>query len=232
MKYILVVLILVFILIALYLITTKTESHQQSQQQKSNSELTDHRAGQVDPYSGTLLKIDKQQYDRYILAYKTTSHYLLSMITEFGDLSGNEEYKIHKFLLSEIGDWYVIKVSKEINFFTYHNLVGWFKGYDENPDIPAYSFGYSINKIDSKQDYIFYLDPNIATGDTEIGGFNNGKSFFINLPSAYEPGGNLTITSDFKISMNETIEFLATNGFDIKVLDSLEFAEHQIKMNE
>ena len=35
--------------------------------------------------------------------------------------------------------------------------------------------------------------------DTQIGIFENGKSFFIYQPEAYEKNGNIRITNDFKI---------------------------------
>ncbi|WP_186755958.1 hypothetical protein [Echinicola salinicaeni] len=229
MKYILIAVVVVVIVVVTYQrknVNNSTKGHNQREPIIENS---DKQTEQFTPYTGNLLKIQNLDYIRYIFAKHTSENYLLNMIKEYGELSGNEEFKLHNFWLGKIGDWHVIKVDESVDFYTYHNLVGWFTGYEENPDIPEYSIGYSKSKLDSKDDYIFYLDPNIDAGDTEIGAFENGKSFFIYLPNAYEPTGNLTVTNDLQVSLTETVEFLTTNGLDIKSIESLEFTKHQIK---
>ena len=183
-------------------------------------------------YSGNLYEIQNNEYNRMILAKKTTEEYLIQMISEFGAISGNEEFQIHSFWVGKSGDWHIIKVGETIDFWTYHNLVGWLKGYEVNPNIPEYTFGFACNKIDTTLDYIFYLDPDNEVGDTEIGTFINGKSFFISLPEAYEELGNLTITEDFQLSWNEIVDFISKNGFNISEVDLLDYNEHKIKMNE
>lgn len=223
---------MVVIVVVIYQLMNSNNSTKGNNKQEPRIEASDKQTEQFTPYTGTLLKIRNHDYNRFIFAKNTSEVYLLGMIKEYGEISGNGVHKVnHNFWLGKIGDWHVIKVGESIDFYTYHNLVGWFAGYEENPDIPEYSVGYSKNKSESKQDYIFYLDPNIETGDTEIGGFKNGQSFFIYLPDAYEPTGNLTVTNDFQVSLKETVEFLDTNGFDIKSIQSLKFSEHQIKMN-
>ena len=232
MKYILIAVVVVVLVAVIYQQMNTKNTTKGNGQRKPIIEISGKQTEQFTPYTGTLLKIQNLDFSRYIFSKHTSEDYLLSMVKEYGELSGNEEFKLHNFWLGKIGDWHVIKVGESVNFYTYHNLVGWFTGYEENPDIPEYSIGYSKSKLDSKDDYIFYLDPNIEAGDTEVGAFENGKSFFIYLPDAYEPTGNLTVTNDLQVSLIETVEFLATNGFDIKSIESLEFTEHQIKMNE
>jgi len=192
------------------------------------------QAGKKQPmsYSGNLYEIHNSEYSRMIFAKSTTEKYLIQMITEFGEMSGNEEFQLHSFWFGKSGDWHIIKVGETIDFYTYHNLVGWLKGYDKNPNTPKYSIGFSLNKIESSLDYIFYLDPNAPLGDREIGTFRNGKSFFIYLPEAFEEFGNLTITENFKLSWNDVVNFISKNGLNISKIESLNFIEHKIKMNE
>ncbi len=177
-------------------------------------------------------EIKNDQYERFILANKTTENYLLQMLSEFGELSGNDAYRLHRFDFGKTGDWYIIKVGKSIDFYTYHNLVAWFEGYEENPDTPQYSIGFSQCNGDSELDYVFYLDSSISTGDTEIGVFRNGDNLSIYVPESYEPNGNLRVTNETDITMAETVQFLLDNGLDILTIGSLEFEEHEIKMND
>jgi len=225
---------LIIITIA-FVIYNKFDSRVQANenlQLKIHKNLKNQNESQSLLYSGTLYKIRNKDYDRFIFVKKTSEDYLLRMIKEYGELSGTKEFKEHSFWVAKSGDWYIIKVGKLTNFYTYHNLVCWFNGYEENPDIPEYSIGFSKNKFNSQQDYFFHLDPNIKLGDTEIGAFRNGKSFFIYLPEAYDEFGNLKITSDIKISVNEIIKFISNNGLDISIIESVEFVEHIIKMKE
>jgi len=190
------------------------------------------QADKPQSYSGKLYEIQTNEYSRMIFAKSTTEKYLIEMISEFGEISGNEEFQLHSFWFAKLGDWHIIRVGETINFWTYHNLVGWFHGYGENPTPPEYSIGFAHNKIDSAFDYIFYLDPNNINGDMGIGAFRNGKSFFISLPEAFEECGNLTITEDFNLPWNEIVDFILQNGLDISKINLLNFVEYKIKMNE
>ena len=181
---------------------------------------------------GTNKKINSKDYNRFILTKNTTENYITNAIREFGELSGNVEYNIYNFGITEEGDWKIIKIDEAINFYVYHNLVGWLNGYEENYEIPELSIGFAKSKTDSQQDYLFFLDPENNFGDTQIGAFKNGKSFSIYLPDAYEEYGNLTVKSNIKFSMKDYINFISKNGFDIDKLMSLNFTSHKIKMNE
>lgn len=181
---------------------------------------------------GTLKKMTSEDYSRFILTKSTTEDYILKGIKEYGELSGNEEYKIYNFGIAEYGDWKIIKIDQSISFYVYHNLVGWLSGYDENTAIPELSIGFSNNETDSQEDYLFFLDPENEYGDTQIGTFRNGKSFSIYLPEAYEEYGNLTIKKEIPVSMEENVDYISEQGFDISDIESLKYNEHKIKMNE
>ena len=183
------------------------------------------------PYSGKLEKVDSKNYDRYILTKTTTDSFIISMLKEYGEIMTVEDdkYKTYNFGIANYENWKIIKVDSTLNFYSYHNIVGWLSGYDENPEIPEYSIGFAKNIHNAEKNYIFYRDPNWYD-DTQIGVFYSNKSFYIYLPSAYEEYGNLMITKDFKISVNETIDFAKRQGIDISKIESLKYFEHKIKM--
>jgi hypothetical protein len=190
------------------------------------------KTNQTNSVNTQIIEIRKEDYQRYILTKKTHSKYLLEMIKEYGELSGNGKYQEHSFWLGINKDWHILKIGNSINFYNYHNLVGWFMGYEDNIAIPELSIGFAKHKSDSQQDYVFYLDPNISAGDTEIGTFRSGNPLYIYLPEAYEEFGNLTITNNHSMTMVETLKFISENGLEISLLDSIDFVEHRIRMYE
>lgn len=177
-------------------------------------------------------KIHSEKYDRFILTKNTTEEYILSMIKEFGEISGNEEYQIHSFGIAKFGDWILIKIGPSVSFYEYHNLIVWLLGYEEIPEIPELSIGFAKSKTDIGQNYICHVDAENEHGDTMIGAFHNGKSFSIYLPEAYEEHGNLTISDNVKSSMEENIDSISKEGFNISKLMSVTYIEHKIKMNQ
>ncbi|WGH76262.1 hypothetical protein P8625_03600 [Tenacibaculum tangerinum] len=179
-----------------------------------------------------LKKINSEDYSRYILTKSTTKSYILKGIKEYGELSGNEEFKIYTFGIAEYGDWKIIKIDPSISFYVYHNLVCWLSGYEEDTAIPKLSIGFSKNKADSQEDYLCFLDPENEYGDTLIGTFRSGESFSIYLPEAYEEYGNLTIKKEIQVSMKENVDYISEQGFNILDIESLKYSEHKIKMNE
>ncbi len=180
-------------------------------------------------YTGQLQKIVKEDYQRFILTKGSNTKYLMGMTKEYGELSGGDDFVEHTFKISTIGDWSIILVEETVSFYVYHNLVGWFTGYDNNPDIPDISVGYAKHISDNQKDYFFYLDSNNMTGDTEIGAFRNGNSFFIYLPEAYEEYGNLKMSNKVIAKAEDTIDLLNNNDLDIKTFSRLEYVDHNIK---
>ena len=186
----------------------------------------------LETQNDSLKKINSKDYKRYIFLKKTDTSYVLNMIKEFGELSGNEEYQIHRFWIAKHEDWKIVKLDKSINFYTYHNLAAWFLGYEENTNTPELSIGFARHETNLDESYIFYLDPNNEYGDTHIGVFNNFQSFKIYLPEAYEDYGNIILNEEVKLTMNQVKDFITKEGFDFSALKSSKFTEHQIKMYE
>ncbi|HLW39820.1 MAG TPA: hypothetical protein VKX31_05475 [Brumimicrobium sp.] len=178
------------------------------------------------------VEIKSNQYDRFILIKNTTESYLVKGINDYSELSGNQEYEIYNFGVAEHGDWKIIKIDPSISFYVYHNLAGWLTGYEDSSDIPEIIFGFCKSKMDSLKDFLFFLDPYNANGDTQVGAFRCGKPFAIYLPEAYEEYGNLTIKNGIKVSLNERMNYISEQGFNISEIESLNYIEHKIKMCE
>ena len=232
MKYIIIGVIAIVIIFILFNRFGGEKENNVISQNTNSVETKENTPEKEKPTLGTLKKIKSEDYIRVILTKSTTESYILKGIKEYGELSGNEEYKIYSFEISEYGDWKIIKVDQSVSFYVYHNLVGWLSGYEESTAIPELSFGYSKNKTDSQEDYLFYLDPENEYGDTQIGTFRNEKSFSIYLPEAYEEYGNLTIKKEIQVSIKENLDYISEQGFNISDIESLTYTEHKIKMNE
>ena len=188
-------------------------------------------ASREDPKS-IHIEIKSNLYERFILTKNTTENYVIKGINDFGGLSGNKEYHIYNFGIAKHRDWKVIRVDQSISFHVYHNLVGWLTDYEDNSETPELTFGFAKSKIDSLKDYIFFLDPFNANGDTQIGAFRYGKPFAIYLPEAYEEHGNLTIKKGIKVSLKERLNYISEQGFNISEIESFKYNEHKIKMYE
>lgn len=173
--------------------------------------------------------IDSKTYERFILLKDTNPGYIIRMIEEFGQLSGNEEYVYYDFGIAKEKNWYVVKLGTDVDFYTYHNLIGWLEGYEEVDGSPELSCGFAKSEVE--ENYVAFRDSENEYGDTLVGGFENGKSFFIYLPEAYKEKGNLTITENIDVSMKDEIKYFKEEGLDIKRLESLNFEKHSIKFN-
>ncbi|MBJ6369809.1 hypothetical protein [Snuella sedimenti] len=232
MKYIIIGIIAIVIILILFNQFGEKKENNVISQSENSFETKDNTSEKEKSTLGTLKKIKSQDYSRYILTKSTTESYILKGIKEYGELSGNEEFNIYNLGIAEYGDWKIIKVDPSISFYVYHNLVGWLSGYEENTAIPEFSIGFSKNKTNSQEDYLFFLDPENEYGDSQIGTFGNGKSFSIYLPEAYEEYGNLTIKKEIQVSMKENVDYISEQGFNISDIESLKYIEHKIKMNE
>lgn len=217
MKYLIILGIIIIVLFAIFI--------QNINSKKNNTHIIDS-----ENHLESLIKIKDSDYERYIFVQNTTEDYLIRMIEEFGELDMSNEFLISSFRIAKSEDWHIIKVDTILDFYHYHNLVGWLNGYEENINTPSLSIGYAKNISDKQNDYIFYLDPNVIEGDTEIGVFRNGNSFSIYLPEAYMENGNIKISNNQKLSINKIINTLSEEKFDISKIDLLEYIKYKIKI--
>lgn len=232
MKYIIISILIVVLIFVLFIQFWKKNENTIFRQQTNSFETENNQQKLKKSIPETLKKINKKEYHRFIFTNNTTERYIIKGIKQYGKVSGNEEYKIYNFGIAQHGDWKIIMIEEPINFYVYHNLVGWLSGYEESQDIPQLVIGFAKHKTDSQENYLFFLDPKNENGDTQIGAFKNGKAFDIYLPEAYEEYGNLIINKEVKIPIKEYLGFIFKKGFDVDKLLSLNYTVHKIRMNE
>lgn len=151
-------------------------------------------------------KIKFDKYDKYIYTYNMDESVIESLLFSHSDLE-NEFHKVHEFqILSSliVQEKKVIHCPCDIDFYEYHNLVGWLKGTDEELSVQVY--GVVLHSLDPSKSYYVQLDVDIPSGDTLIGIMNNKKSFRIYLPGAYEEGGNLKLCENKLLKDNRTTD--------------------------
>jgi RsiW-degrading membrane proteinase PrsW (M82 family) len=183
------------------------------------------------PYKRNNFIVYPGSYDRYIFLRGTTDEYIHGSIVEYWKLNRKAEHQIHDFWVGKLGDWHIVKFGETVDFQTYHSLVGWFLFNKSRYGAPVISTGYARNKTLAALDYFFYLDIARIEGDSKIGVFRNGKSFYVYLPEAYEVYGNLTLTDYFKLYWVEITDFLKKNGLNISDINKIDYTEYRIKIN-
>ena len=105
MKYIIIGVIAIIIILILFNQFGVKKENNPIGQNSNSFEAKVNTAEQEKPTLGSLKKIKSEDYDRFILTKNTTESYILKGIKEYGELSGNEEYKIYNFGIAEYGDW-------------------------------------------------------------------------------------------------------------------------------
>ncbi len=173
--------------------------------------------------------IKVQDYYRYILLEECKHSYILKTISEFCNLSGAPTYSEYIIKIAKHDKWHIIMLDDNFSFYDFHNLVSWFTGIKEKPEIPEYSFGYARHKTDNQLDYLYNLDPENEYGDTVIGGFRDEKSFSVYLPEAYEESGNLELSNHIAFGFTNTAHVISYLKLDINDIANMEFEEQIIK---
>lgn len=175
-------------------------------------------------YTGSIHEIISEDYNRWILLHKTTDPQVTESIRKYLEVQGILKDTLI-FGISEQDDWVIVDLDPSLNFYDYHNLTNWFQHSDPNSNGPKHIFGYARHKRDSLESYLFYADLEIKNGDTQIGSFKKGDSFFVYLPEAYDKLGNLKVTKQIDISMNEKLESIRSQGLDLSDFHSIIFTE-------
>jgi RsiW-degrading membrane proteinase PrsW (M82 family) len=183
------------------------------------------------PYKRNNFIIYPGSYERFIFLKGTTDEYIHRSIIEYEKLSRKTEHQTHSFWVGKTRDWHVVKVGDTVDFQTYHGLAGWFLFNKNRYGAPAISIGYAKNKTLAVLDYFFYPDPARIEGDSKIGVFRNGISFYIFLPESYEVYGNLTLTNYFKLFWTEITDYLKKNGLNMSEIGNIDYVEYRIVIN-
>ncbi|MEL6557014.1 MAG: hypothetical protein AAFQ94_02450 [Bacteroidota bacterium] len=182
-------------------------------------------------YTGILRKIKDSEYDRYIAIKNTSFEYLFAMIEDLGGVSGDDYLQDFEFSYKALNkDWKLIKVDDKLDFFTFHNLIGWFYGYEDSKQAPEVVVGFAEHHTESSKNYFCFLDSTNLSRDTIVGAFDNEENFFIFLPDAFEEGGNLTVTDSFRIDVEAEKKYYAENGLIVSEFE-IDLSKKLIKMN-
>lgn len=200
-------------------------SGDQSFDTSKNTENSDSRDEQssTDPI---FVKIENKDYRRFILLRNTSSEYIKKGILQFNQLSKNTGDNGIPYSFAQEGEWHLIEVEESVDFYEYHNLIGWLSGYPDSGEIPGISLGFAKHKGDEAEDYLCFLDSQNEYGDTLIGAFRSEKPFSIYLPEAYVDGGNLTLDNTVQVTMAKVSEFLKDKGFDPNLATALDYSIH------
>lgn len=118
---------------------------------------------------------------------------LMDLIREELEIT-DDPMPLESFFIEKVEDsnYYLVKCSDEIDFYSFHNLVGWCYKYVDDKEVIS-AFGLAINTDDPGQSYYVILDHENKYGDTLIGVMDNGKSFLVYLPESDKDGGNIII---------------------------------------
>lgn len=182
-------------------------------------------------YSGELHELDSKAYSRFIILKHSSLEFLKGKLKDHADLTGTDEMEEHLFQIAEWGELQFLKLPDTISFSRYHDFAAWFMFAEKNANIPQYCIGIAFHQTDELLDYGFWDDWYSPTGDTLLGGFRNGKSFFIQLPEEDPGSGTIRInnTQDTNRKLFESLE--NEIRWDRKQMESLDYREYAIAMN-
>jgi len=96
-------------------------------------------------------------------------------------------------------DTIIINCPDTISFFTYHNLILWFKKYN--------SLSIMLNDISPRDSYYCFPEPNNLFGDTLLGYFNDKRKFILNCPDSINNNGTISIQHEINnvLSVDELL---------------------------
>jgi len=172
--------------------------------------------------------ININDYNKYIIIQNSTEEYIIKHFKEYSEICGGEK-TVHDFKYSFKNNITIIKCPQNINFYNYHNLSGWFMGYEENKESPDLTAVISLHKINNKEDYYATLDPENSYGDTMIGVFDNGKKFSQFLPEGFKAGGNINL-EDNNLEKLNVCDYLKI--FDLTKEELINFENNYFKTIE
>lgn len=171
--------------------------------------------------------ISISDYDRFILVKGISKDEIIFRTQEFGKISGNIEYTFHQFEFAVSDDWIIVKLDSKTDFFTYHNLIGWYLGFDEK-NKPTYSIGLAHHKLDSSQDYVCFIDLEEENKENLIGTLRKDFRFRILLTKADRDKTYLRRSFEFHLSFDNVLKIISEKGLVFSNLNEFKFSSCQI----
>lgn len=170
------------------------------------------------------ISLNMQLYNKFIVLNNITEHDFINDLNNYSYIyvPSNNIYTFKYLFLAKDAtqkpfDTIIIECPENINLFTYHNLVLWFKKY--------HSLSIMLNKNSSKDSYYCFPEPNNIFGDSLLGYFNDRRKFVINCPNSLTNDGviNLLGVVDEILTVDELIykhnltAVFTFNTFDCKL---------------
>ncbi len=164
--------------------------------------------------------INKDDYQRFILVHGGSISIIQNLLIEYGELNFSNEYEIKIVNISKLGDLFVIRINEDLNFYQYHNASHWLIGFGHEAlnGTANNVFAVAINTKNNNESYYSYIDTNQTYDDTQIGAFENGKEFSIDLPGAYEENGNIVLNTTFNPKFKSVSGLLNDLNIDLEDL--------------
>lgn len=133
---------------------------------------------------GEAFTFDSNEFDKYIFVGGSNKAYIEGKIHEYFEIYGKEGDITEYYIIEEYKTANIIEVLDTVDFYEYHNIIGWLAGMESDKNIPKYSVGYAVNKLHEEISYICCIE-DMAFGDTLVGQFSDGRIITIYLPDAF-----------------------------------------------
>jgi len=168
-------------------------------------------------------------YKKYILLQGLEKEFIINKLKSYAELAYSKiyVYKI-KITLIENTDWSIISLPRGMDFFNFHNLVGWFVGSMDQKKAKQiicvalhHDKRYSYYAIIKDRDY----------ADTLIGRFQNGESFYIILPDTPGQDGNARQCEEV-LPEKSIIKYLESCGFNYNYLEMINTLPYSVVILE
>lgn len=133
--------------------------------------------------------IQIRMYKKYILVQGLTKDFIRDKLKAYAGLAYSKVYVYKIRIISVVEtDWSIILFPDEMDYFNFHNLVGWFVGFSEDKEKAKQIICVALH-YDNRYSYYAVVKER-KYSDILIGRFQNGESFYITLPDTPGEDGN------------------------------------------
>jgi hypothetical protein len=178
------------------------------------------------------IPINKTDYVNYLAFKSSDTSYVFDEIRRGDKHFGSKAIKEYSIDYFKKNDWTILKLDTTFSLLFYHSLIYWLDGDGHYFKRPNPAIGISLHNTDKKNNYSFVVGNYYQREDTEVGLFDNGTTFFIYVPNAWEEKGNIYTSEDLTLKEKNLNEFFKTYTFpyDTDTLAKLNFARVIIRV--
>ncbi len=178
------------------------------------------------------IPIDNTAYTNFFAFQNSDTNYVFGKIRSGDKHFGNHGIKEYSVDFFRKGEWTILKLDTAFSLLFYHSLIMWVDGIDTDLNIPKPTLGISVHATDKTKNYSFVVGNYYNLNDSEVGIFENGKTFFIYVPNAWADKGNLYTRNSLNLKEKNLNDFFKTYNFpfNIDTLSKLNFDHIKIKV--